>query len=569
MSENTSAPIDAAQAAPSRRGKGGMIIALGLVVAALGAGAYFWLSRPSLPPRQLVEASAPYTPDLRRPDALIESVSLSRLPKDLLSVPLLADTLSEDFVFYYENNADRLGLRGSLRRIIYEHDLTLQDSLIDALFDQPADIALWRGADGKLKNFIMVIERGGLAKILEPLAHVALNDTQLRPAGELRVDGDSVAVYRLRYNTYQDILFASYGDKLVVLSNPAMLLDGEARQLRPNTEALEALLSGKNFLPDYFGLPQRGDLAHRISLDANAIAFGYQRFIPAFAGVRFEMDEKGWASHLALNRVDGQAESDLRPVWQAMPMGASVCVALPVTLELPDSVLKTLTQDTTATAELAKSISSAGLCWYDTSRLHSPLFVAKLKTAGTPATDELLGRLFERAIGSNEPRAAQQIFPLQAETQGAATVWRRQVSSPYGTYPAKQASQPDQITGPNFFRVSMARDNAMLLFSLDDRLVGAALNTLEKRFPPMADIVPEQGLVPAYIAPRTLSSLLQNETWQSLPQNVEPVFRNAAQTLLLPKLQALAKHDSYVLTAPAGGKADKAWQWLPLTWRPL
>ena len=33
---------------------------------------------------------------LRKPDALIESVSLSRLPKEILEVPLLRDTLTED-----------------------------------------------------------------------------------------------------------------------------------------------------------------------------------------------------------------------------------------------------------------------------------------------------------------------------------------------------------------------------------------------------------------------------------------------------------------------------------------
>ncbi|WP_048273786.1 DUF2138 family protein, partial [Pseudomonas aeruginosa] len=71
--------------------------------------------------------------DLRKPDALIESVSLSRLPKEILEVPLLRDTLTEDFVFYYENNGDRLGLTGTLRRIIYEHDLTLKDSLVEEL----------------------------------------------------------------------------------------------------------------------------------------------------------------------------------------------------------------------------------------------------------------------------------------------------------------------------------------------------------------------------------------------------------------------------------------------------
>lgn len=568
MSENVSANIDAAQAAPTRRRRG-VLIALGLAVAAAAVGGYFWFSKTDLPPRQLVESTKPYFPNLRRPDALIESVSLSRLPKDLLSVPLLRDTLSEDFVFYYEANADRLGLRGSLRRIIYEHDLTLQDNLIDSLFDQPADIALWRGADGKLKDFVMVIARGGLATLLEPLARVALDDTQLRLMGSLRIDGDDVPLYRLRYGAYRDVLFASFGDKLVVLSNPAMLFENGEAQLREPTEDLEALLSGKNFLPEYFGLPQRGDLAHRISLDANAIAFGYQRFIPAFAGVRFEMGEQGWTSHLALNHLEGQTDFDLRPVWQAMPMGASVCFALPVSLELPENVLPTLGPDTAATAQLAKNISSAGLCWYDTPRLHSPLLVAKLKVEGTPALDAQLGDLFKNVIGAYEPLATTRVFPIESETQGGAAIWRRQVSSPYGQYPAKEAKQPDTIFGKNFFRVSLARHDSMLIFSLDDRLVGASLNSLEKRWPPMADVLPEQGLVPAYIAPLKLANLLKRETWESLPQNVEPVFRNAAQTYLMPKLQSLAKHDSYVLTAPAETKVNKMWQWLPLTWRAL
>jgi uncharacterized protein YfaA (DUF2138 family) len=222
-------------------------------------------------------------------------------------------------------------------------------------------------------------------------------------------------------------------------------------------------------------------VANRISLDANAIAFGYQRFIPAFAGVRFEMGEQVWTSHLALNHLEGQTDFDLRPVWQAMPMGASVCFALPVSLKLPNNVLPTLGADTAATAQLAKNISSAGLCWYDTSRLHSPLLVAKLKVEEAPALDAQLDDLFKNVTGTYEPLANTRVFPIEAETQGEAAIWRRQVSSPYGQYPAKEAKQPDTIFGKNFFRVSLARHNSMLIFSLDDRLVGASLNALEKR----------------------------------------------------------------------------------------
>lgn len=48
--------------------------------------------------------------------------------------------------------------------------------------------------------------------------------------------------------------------------------------------------------------------------------------------MRFEKGEQGWSSYLALNEVERQPPLDFAPVWQAMPMGASACVALPVTL---------------------------------------------------------------------------------------------------------------------------------------------------------------------------------------------------------------------------------------------
>nr|WP_234004628.1 DUF2138 family protein [Cronobacter sakazakii] len=79
--------------------------------------------------------------EVTEPDVLIDSSSLSKLPADILSVPLLKNTLTEDFVFYYQNNADKLGLTGSLQRIVYEHHLTLKDSLINELLNQPAKIA--------------------------------------------------------------------------------------------------------------------------------------------------------------------------------------------------------------------------------------------------------------------------------------------------------------------------------------------------------------------------------------------------------------------------------------------
>ncbi len=200
--------------------------------------------------------------DLKRPDALIESASLSQLPKAVLEVPLLRDVLTEDFVFYYENNADRLGLTGTLRRIIYEHDLTLKDSLIEELLDQPAQVALWRGADGRLRDFVVVLKRGGLARVLEPLAQVAADDTQLKKVSEIQVKGAATPVYSLRYGAEKTLLFVSRGDQMLVLSNPKMLFPNPDYDNLGEPDAavakdLGSALEGEPLFAEDFALPSR------------------------------------------------------------------------------------------------------------------------------------------------------------------------------------------------------------------------------------------------------------------------------------------------------------------------
>ncbi|MDO9618594.1 MAG: DUF2138 domain-containing protein [Pseudomonas sp.] len=591
MSDNTTP----ASASASVRRLRPLLIGLALAVPIVAAGLFGWFqairSGPELAEKNVLGL------DMARPDVLIESSSLSRLPRDLLAVPLLRDTLTEDLVFYYEGNADRLGLAGSLRRIIFEHDLQLRDSLLDELLDQPADVAMWRDASGKLKHFLVRIQRGGLAKVLEPLAKVALDDQQLSQAGELLVNDEVVPFYSLRYNSHRSLLFVSYGDQLLLLSSADMLLapeseyvasaveideapsvDAEAPMLEPASPALArvsahtvaALLEGGQPFPERFGLPAREQLEQRITLASSFLALGYQRFIPAFAGVRFEMDAGGWRSYLALNEADDQPTLDFAPVWRAMPMGASACVALPVAGGVSERLLsKVGTEEAVAKALTAQLSGAAGLCWYAESRLHSPLLVGLLSAPPSAELDQQMGTLFGSLIGAWEANTAEGSFPVIAQSLGEQRTWRREVSSNFGPYPASDAQQPEAMAARGFFRVSMARHGSTLLFSLDDRLVDKALSTLDKRFPPLADVLPQNVLVPAYLAPDSLSALFEQETFDSLPADMEPVFRNAAQTLLLPKLKALAGHGKYALTLPAGSEAKEAWQWLPLEWRAL
>ena len=570
MSDNTVTPAAETPAGkPSRRWP---LLLAGLCLVAGVAGGFGWLLlKPKAPPVELAGDKL----GLSRPDALLETRSLSQLPKDLLTVPFLKATLTEDFVFYYETHADRLGLIGSLRRIIYEHDLKLQDSLIEQLFDQPADVALWRGADGRLKDFLLVMDRGGLAKLLEPLAKVALDDTQLSVFGNLKVGSDEVPLYQLSYNASKSLLFASRGDKLVVLSNPAKYYDPESgvseESGHVSPQTLAALLNGEKLFPEAFGLPAKTpETRQRLSVNSSVLAMGYQRFIPNFAGLRFDMDDKGWHSYLAMDELENQPDFDFKPVWQAMPLGASACVTLPVAAEPQKPLLVKLGAEDAVAQTLTEHVAgAAGLCWYADSRLYTPLLVASLKDEDSSKLDGDLGKLFGSMVGAFESNVEEKVFPVMEKQEGQSHVWQRQVSSSFGPYAAKDAENPDAISGKAFMKVSLARHGSTLLFSLDDKLVDKALGTLDKRFPPMADVLPKDVLMPIYFGPDSMAQLMQQETLDSLPQDMEPVFYNAAQTYLIPKLRTLGGYGKYALTLPEGSEPDGHWQWLPLEWKAL
>ena len=565
MSDNTVTPP-----APTPRRWPALLVGLCLV-AGVAAGLGWFMHKPKAPVAQLASDKL----GMSRPDGLLETHSLSQLPKDLLAVPFLKETLTEDFVFYYQTHADRLGLIGSLRRIIYEHDLKLQDNLIEQLFDQPADVALWRGADGRLKDFLLVMDRGGLAKLLEPLAKVALDDTQLSKLAELKVGGDAVTLYQLNYNAGKSLAFASHGDKLVVLSNPSKLYDlsqgADDQHGAVSTASLEALLNGDKLFPEAFGLEARKpELQQRLAVNAGVLAMGYQRFIPNFAGLRFDMDDKGWHSYLALQEQDNQPDFDFKPIWQAMPMGASACVALPLAAEQQKPLLVKLgAEEAMATTLTEHMAGTAGLCWYADSRLYTPLLVASLKDKDNTRLDGELGKLFGSMVGARESKVPERLFPVVEQHNGEVHQWQRQVSSNFGQYPAKEAKDPQAITGRAFMQVSLARHGSTLVFSLDDKLVTKALGTLDKRFPPLADVVPKDALMPVYLGPQSLAQLIQQETFDSLPQDMEPVFNNAAQTYLVPKLRTLGGYGKYALTLPEGSEPNGHWQWLPLQWRAL
>lgn len=405
--------------------------------------------------------------DLNEPDLFLDSDSLSQLPKDLLTIPFLHDVLSEDFVFYYQNHADRLGIEGSIRRIVYEHDLTLKDKLFSSLLDQPAQAALWHDKQGHLSHYMVLIQRSGLSKLLEPLLFAATSDSQLSKTeiSSIKINSETIPVYQLRYNGNNVLMFATYQDKILAFSSSDMLFKDDQQDTEATAIASD-LLSGKKRWETRFGLEARTaektPVRQRIVVSARLLGFGYQRLMPSFAGVRFEMGNDGWHSFLALNDESASVDAsfDFTPVWNSMPAGASFCVAVPYSHGIAEEMLSHISQEND---KLNGALDGgAGLCWYGDSKLQTPLFVGQFD--GTAEQAQLPGKLFTQNIGAHESKAPEGVLPVSQTQQGEAQIWRREVSSRYGQYPKAQAAQPDQLMSDYFFRVSLAMQNKTTAF---------------------------------------------------------------------------------------------------------
>ncbi len=231
-------------------------------------------------------------------------------------------------------------------------------------------------------------------------------------------------------------------------------------------------------------------------------------------------------------------------------------MALPVDHDALHPILAKLGGASGHVNSLEQALGDIAICWYGKSRLHAPLIISHLR-GDSAGIDNVLAQLFDAHVGAEEAaRENQSRFPVTESQRGGAKLWQREVGSSFGTYAASDSTTPDELASERFFQVTLAHHGEYLLFSLDDRLVLDGLATLDKHFPPLADALPASANTLAYIAPKGLASLLEKETWESLPADMEPVFRNAAEAHLLPKLHAMAGHDAYSLNTSDTSQAD-------------
>mgnify|MGYP003384777057 CR=1 FL=1 len=511
--------------------------------------------------------------DLARPDGYIRTKSLAQLPRDLLKVPMARDVLSEDLLYYYEQHEDKLSLRGSLRRIAYEHDLKWEDRLLDMMLDEPAEVALWRDSRGSLRYFLLAMTRNQLAKIIQQAVLAGASDTQLSLLAEIKVDGDKVPLLALRHSSNQTLVFAARGNRIVVLSDPAMVVNSEKSVHSEASKILQQLLaadeSKQALYTRYFAINQaeRKPSKHNMVLGTDFLSFGYQHFFPGMEALRFDFSEQGaWQSQVLF---DGKqlAKGSLRDsaIWSSLPMDASACALLPVDWQLGNNILDPLAADKVK-ALLAQFDGPAAICWYAQSTFHTPLVVAHLKPGAKPDT-AFLEQLFQWAI-----KGAQQ--SVAKTGKDGAHIWQHAVAAPFAwqapatgkvkvTVKKKGAAASEAEISA--YQVSLAQHGDYILFSPDAKLVELGLASVAKRYPKMHDVLPKAGTTLGLFVPNKLARMVQNESMEVLATPGEEIFLAAAKEHLWPKLEILKKYPAYRLSLDeTPSKAEPAWhkvQW--------
>lgn len=498
--------------------------------------------------------------DLRAPEGYVDTASLARLPRDLVRAPVLRDLLTEDFAFYYEDHEDRLGLRGALKRIAFEHEQTLADDLVEAALDQPSEVALWTDAKGAPRHWLLAMTRDVLARALQGLATVAAKDRQLTVIDEIRAGGASLTVYALSLSPRRTLALASRGNRVVVLSDPGLLFDAQRKVDAKAAAVVGELLSGDRdeqaLYRRHFGIGQAGR-GHTLVAGGRLLSFGYQHFFPGLQALRLDLGPDGSALRTRVRLPSAQALPNgaaSRPLWSALPIHPAACALLPVDWTRVRAVLDgkgaAAKQLPAGAAALAGQLDGpAAICWYARSQMHTPLLLAQTRSEAVDAgavADFMRWWLPKRAEFGEAPPAG-----------AAVQRWQASVAAPYGPHGEADAPQ---------YRPTLARQGRWWAYSPDETLVELALATQARRYPSVADALPAAGGTTLGVAtPAELAGLLRREAFEVLAPEHES-FRQAAEELLLPRLATLGRLAP--LQAVTEGRPD-AQGWMALQWQPL
>ncbi len=268
-----------------------------------------------------------------------------------------------------------------------------------------------------------------------------------------------------------------------------------------------------------------GGARHRLAVNAQTVAFGYQKYFPAFEALQFALDDRGnMSGELLLDPSKTHANAfDSGRLLQSLPPQPALCAILPVSWQSAANLANKseVTRQELGPWLLDQAQGPVGTCWYPESPLHSPVFSATLN-APSGLTDGALKSLTNWAL----------------RPSGSA---------------------------------SLLRSDQLLVFSPDPKLADRVLAVNARRLASVADttaMLAGQGPTVVVVTPRSLAQLIRDETSKSLAADTEPHLRAAAQRLFWPRLDALAKLPAFKISL-ASDALQGARGWRTLYWHNL
>lgn len=545
--------------------------------------------------------------DIAKPDVVIQSDNISQLPRQLLTIPVIKDILTPEVVFYYQNAPTSLSLQGSLQRLAFEHNLTIEDRLIRKILDRKGEFYVWKGHTNKPDHWLFVGDSDAFSQLSEILAKVALNDSQLIEVDTIKVDSKSIPLYAVRYQGKTG-LFAATANRVMFASDAGILMQLEAAkpqelQLEAKVEygedgkekitplampkaqelkgkviseridVVEKLLSKRpedqQILVQGLQIQKTAQHPHSIYLSASMLTLSYQNLMTGFAGSKFEFNGQNWQQALAVNAsaLPGQ-KWDANELFQHLPHNAAFCANTPIDWQSLSKLTDDLPTKTDA-LNLAQFNSPVVACWYANSPAAAPLFVTKL-----PASDKremqlaALQQVFSDLIGAKEYVHKKRFDVSSSDVNGAA-VHERIVSARYGSHQMKNL--PDtvakELSARQYFPVRYAIQGDYVWFSPNGDLVNQALAVGTQQAPALSEAMQLQPKPLLWINGPEFAKWLREQTNEVIDADSD--MRTVLQQHLTPKLQLIKDSGSWQVQINQTDlkPASKQIQWLNVTWQ--
>lgn len=474
----------------SRQGilKAGVVIVVMLVLAAI----IFALPRDKPVARKNYDETDPKTDRClyKRPDVLIHTKALSKLPEDMRKMPLIADFMTAPIWEDIEQSEARLSLKGTLYRLAFEKDLKIEDAFVKFFMDTPAEIALWGGYKGGIKDAMLVFASDPGKDILVKLISTAASDTQL----------SLVDVYTDKGEKKQAVAIEYAKNRKLIMS----MADGLIYAFTNSDCALPTVRSGVAERKDWLGYPKSAAVflsqmpviedthIHEVAIDASYFSGGYSAVLEGLDTLRFTSDGGEWQADLV---VDADAEKTLatnQSLWQIIPQDIALCVQWPMSLKPLGEVIdlnQILAKEKAASfkSELEKiSHTEVAACWREGMPYAVPVFVAKRPEI---LDDGILKSLFNANVGSSEGTSKNKLpaLPISEEKSGAFTVLMREVSAEQGLHPAVESVHKASMSYDSYFKVTLAHSNEWLIFSPEKENVEKVLAVVSHLSPALAE----------------------------------------------------------------------------------